>query len=286
MTSRPSASAVARPLANFFWNLALDVRSVPHRLRRGAARPPLPWNVFHNVGGAEYDLVGATLLKRFQGRGLAPDHHVLDIGCGTGRVAAPLQGFLGPDARYIGFDVSARAVRWCGRHLEPRRSGFSFHHADIYNAEYNRGGSVAGDAYSFPCADGSVDFAFATSVFTHMQTAEVSHYIKEIARALRPGGFGCASFFILNDEARAAMADGRADAVFVEGQNGAFVVSHAAPGQAVAYEEAQLKDLLSGAGLTVDAPVEYGAWTGRKGAAGRQDFIWFRKPGAATRGQG
>ncbi|MEL7030487.1 MAG: hypothetical protein AAGL49_15060, partial [Pseudomonadota bacterium] len=66
------AALLPRPLVNFGWNLALDLGTIPARLKRREG-PPLPWNVRHNVGGAAYFEVGANLLTRFRAQaGLTP----------------------------------------------------------------------------------------------------------------------------------------------------------------------------------------------------------------------
>src|SRR5262245_58213629 len=51
--------------------------------------------------------------------GLATDAKVLDVGCGCGRVARALAGYLGPAGRYHGFDPTGDLVAWCQRNLEP-----------------------------------------------------------------------------------------------------------------------------------------------------------------------
>src|SRR5687768_14342625 len=48
---------------------------------------------------------------------LAPDHRVLDVGCGAGRLATPIARFLGPDGSYEGFDNSAERIAWCEENI-------------------------------------------------------------------------------------------------------------------------------------------------------------------------
>ncbi|MEL7029982.1 MAG: class I SAM-dependent methyltransferase, partial [Pseudomonadota bacterium] len=195
-----------------------------------------------------------------------------------GRVAAPLTTFLDQEARYVGFDVSKRATDWCDRHIAPLHAGFQFHHADIYNVEYNRGGAVQGAQFCFPCDDETMDFAFATSVFTHMGTVEVKRYLAETARVLRPGGRGAATFFILNEDARANMERGLSNHPFQPAGDGGYVVDPAAPGRAVAYDEADLRDFFSDVGLTITDPIKYGGWSRGETRPALQDFVAFHKP--------
>src|ERR1700722_15210211 len=42
--------------------------------------------------------------------GLQPGDAVLDVGCGSGRMALPLTGYLNREGRYAGFDVAPEAI--------------------------------------------------------------------------------------------------------------------------------------------------------------------------------
>ena len=44
-----------------------------------------------------------------------PGERVLDVGCGIGRMARPLAGYLTGDGSYDGFDVNREGIRWCTR---------------------------------------------------------------------------------------------------------------------------------------------------------------------------
>lgn len=48
-------------------------------------------------------------LDRLVERGLQPEHVVVDFGCGTLRIGAPLIDYLGPD-RYVGLDLDQRLL--------------------------------------------------------------------------------------------------------------------------------------------------------------------------------
>ena len=54
------------------------------------------------------------MLKQFIDLGgLKPEHRVLDIGSGIGRVAIPLTEYLNEKGSYEGFDVVELGVNWC-----------------------------------------------------------------------------------------------------------------------------------------------------------------------------
>lgn len=146
--------------------------------------------------------------------GLREDDDVLEVGCGIGRIAAPLTQYL-RRGTYRGFDIVPHGIDWCRAQVTPRYPNFQFLHADIHNASYNPGGWLQGTDYVFPFPDGAFDFVFLTSVFTHMRAAEVEHYVEQIARVMRPGGRCYCTAFLVTAQARAQMDAGRSHRTFV-----------------------------------------------------------------------
>ena len=71
---------------------------------------------------------------------------------------------------------------------------------EIFKKCYNPNGAFKAVDFRFPYEEESFDLIFLTSVFTHMQGAEVRHYLDEIRRALRPGGKCLTTCFLLNGE--------------------------------------------------------------------------------------
>jgi SAM-dependent methyltransferase len=139
------------------------------------------------VGGGDFLAVGQEFRRHFVELGLlAPHHDVLDVGSGSGRMAYALRDWL--TGTYQGFDVVPEAVDWCRREITPRHPNFEFQVADIRSERYNPSGRHEAAEYRFPYEDASFDFAFLTSVFTHLQRPAVDNYVAELARVLRPGG--------------------------------------------------------------------------------------------------
>ncbi len=123
-----------------------------------------------NFVGTRHDFieVGKEFLGHFQKVGrLEPQESVLDIGCGIGRMAIPMTAYLDKGS-YAGFDIIPFGIKWCRDRITPRFPGFRFSHADIHNSAYNPGGTIAPEDFRFPYPDATFDFAFATSVFTHL----------------------------------------------------------------------------------------------------------------------
>lgn len=113
---------------------------------------------------------------------------VLDIGCGVGRLAIGLIAEFGEPSKYVGVDVNRTSVEWCQRNLQSRHPNLRFVHLDVANERYNRGGRPIDEAFSLPFETDRFDAIFLYSVFSHMETEDVSAYLREFRRLLRPEG--------------------------------------------------------------------------------------------------
>jgi SAM-dependent methyltransferase len=128
-------------------------------------------------------------VERLAGRcGLRRENRLLDVGCGYGRLAIGLQRRYETLGRYLGLDVDRRAVAWCRRHLGGGHDGFEFRHLRVANPRYNPAGRRLDEDFRLPVGEGAFDLAYLFSVFSHMRAAEVRIYLRELARAVAPGG--------------------------------------------------------------------------------------------------
>lgn len=78
---------------------------------------------------------------------------MLDVGCGSGRMALPLTGYLNSEGRYAGFDISQKAIAWCQEHITSAHPNFQFEVSDIYNSLYNPKGKYQSLDFRFPYPD-------------------------------------------------------------------------------------------------------------------------------------
>lgn len=260
--------ALRRPFRRVAY-LPLDLRDA-----LSGRRDPLvpPWGA-RAVGEGEFRAVGEEFLRHFRDlAGLEPFDRVLDVGCGIGRMAVPLTGYLDARGAYDGFDVTRADIAWCRRAISRRFPLFRFTHVDVANSEYNPAGRIAPSRFQFPYPDAAFDFVFATSVFTHLLPETAARYLAEIGRVLAPGGRAVFTAFLLNAEAREAIGRGRTWYRFGHALAGAFVEDAAVPERAVAYEESDFLRLLSQAGLSPAPPVRYGFWRARPGPS-YQDLV-------------
>jgi SAM-dependent methyltransferase len=231
-----------------------------------AGKAPVPRLEEIYIGDGDYAAIAAEFLDYFVTvAGLAPDHRVLDIGCGIGRMACGLALYLDPErGAYTGFDPVEDGVAWClGAYAG--RTNFRFEWADLYNELYRPQGQILATEYAFPAEAASVDLAIATSVFTHLYEPEIAAYLRETARVLRPEGrLFCTAY--LYDGDRPAPSD-RAHLTF-DDQDQRYPyrwhVQDAPPLSAVCFSEDYFSQLVA-ANSGRRADIRPGRWRGGPG---------------------
>jgi ubiquinone/menaquinone biosynthesis C-methylase UbiE len=174
------------------------LKSYQQHVRRLARWMPKKMAMSRAVGGS-FEAVGSLEFYLLLQLGLKPDHSVIDVGCGSGRLAVKLRDFLaGP---YLGTDVVNDLVSYastqCNRH--------------DWKFEVTSGVTI-------PAKDASADFVCFFSVFTHLLHEETYRYLSEARRVLKPSGKIVFSFLEFAVEAHwnvfeATMKDSRADKV-------------------------------------------------------------------------
>jgi SAM-dependent methyltransferase len=204
---------------------------------------------------------------------LRPEHSVLDVGCGFGRVAIQLTKYLKPEARYFGIDVVAEEIDWCKANISTKHPNFRFHHIDAHNKRYNPTGQQRPVDVNIPISRGEqFDLAFLFSVFTHMLPADVQHYLTEINKHLKPGGIIFATFFLINRDSLRYMEAGKSQFRFVKEEGGYYAANRTVHEAAVAYDEDSVHAMFGAAGFARDKVV-YGNWAGRHPAESGQDLV-------------
>jgi SAM-dependent methyltransferase len=236
-----------------------------------------PWETLHQVGG-DYRVMGRKGLEMLRQQGdLTSDDKVLDIGCGNGRMAWPLADALGPDGGYVGFDIARVGIRYCRRRIRAVRPDFAFHHLDIHNAVYNPRGSIPESRVRFPCEDGAITLAFATSVFTHLPMEAIRRYFQETRRVLSRDGRGRALFtaFVLTPQVRSWIAEGRTTVPLRPYRDGEMTIDPRWPEHGLAFDEQLFRAAVEDAGLKLETILR-GHWRPEPTYAGGQDLLIVR----------
>jgi ubiquinone/menaquinone biosynthesis C-methylase UbiE len=239
---------------------------------QGDRNPMVPRYSERFTGYSGYDFVrsGQELVDVLaEAAGLDKHSKLLDIGSGIGRLAIPLTKLIDPPGSYDGLDVVERGVRWCATRITARYPHFQFTHANIFNAEYNPGGTVKAEEYDLPYDDASFDVVWLFSVFTHMLAADVAHYMEEISRVLRPGGRLAATFLVINEASAKSMQSGLGwyNFTYHEGPQWQLREGMDVPELGIAYDESYVRDLYTRNGLTV-SELYAGTWSGQPAESG------------------
>lgn len=147
---------------------------------------------------------------------------VLDFGCGPGRVIRQLYqliqdtGFDPKRFRWIGRDIDKEGITWAARYLSTI-------------------GEFATNGHKPPLdiADGSIDFLYAISVFTHLDEDMQLLWLRELKRKVKIGGY-----LLLTSHGPHIMPKGPDLAPFPEKKGFAFVVGKGTPGLPSFYQAA------------------------------------------------
>jgi SAM-dependent methyltransferase len=129
------------------------------------------WTVVGPGSKELFDQLGRAKLDTLQRNGLTPDSRVLDVGCGTGQLAIPLEGYLSERGLYYGTDIGREAIDHCRARF--RRPNFRF---------------AANEMTALPLDGIEFDFVTFFSVFTHTYPDETVLLLAEARRLLAPGG--------------------------------------------------------------------------------------------------
>ena len=209
--------------------------------------------------------------------GLQPEESLLDVGCGCGLMALFLKDYLDESGRYTGVDIHQPSINWCQINIGERHANFRFAHIDVTSLAYNPKGVHRGEDYSLPFEEQAFDVVLLKSVFTHMRPLEVENYLGEVSRLLKSGGRCLVTFFLLNEEQARLAAEGGQELQFNFGEGVWRYVYEHSPESAIAYEESYVRGVLRKCGLTLQEPIYYGRWSGRRDGLSFQDMLLLRK---------
>jgi hypothetical protein len=100
----------------------------------------------------------------------------------------------------------------------------------------------------------------------------VQNYVSEISRVLKPGAKSFISFFLLNDESRRLIAQGKSTIPLTHDLDGYTVLDPEFPETTVGLSEHFVRKCFEDSGLAISA-IHYGSWCGREGTNLYQDIV-------------
>ena len=136
------------------------------------------WTIVGPATKEEYERLSLLKLQLLIDLGLTPEARILDVGCGTGLLAASLHDFLSERGLYRGADISPEAVAFCRSRFT--RGNFSFHLSEMTK---------------LPALPDRFDFIVFYSVFTHTYPQETALLLREASQLLADSGIIFADVF-------------------------------------------------------------------------------------------
>jgi ubiquinone/menaquinone biosynthesis C-methylase UbiE len=126
------------------------------------------------VGGGGYEQVGQVEAAIAGYAGLRDGQSLLDLGCGSGRLASALGQKM--SIEYCGIDIVKALLKYAKK-KSPKNYRF-----------------ILNRTLGIPLPDAFCDMATAFSLFTHLLHHESYIYLQELHRVVRPGGVVLFSF--------------------------------------------------------------------------------------------
>lgn len=226
-----------------------------------------------NPYNSSYRDIGKQFQNIFINRcGLTPRSRVLDIGCGTGRLTAQLNGFIGQGI-YCGVDVNVKFIEYCQQHI--RNKQFDYTTIDAQHSEYNPNGSQQADTIKLPYPDGYFDLVCAIALFNHFHIQWIEHYIAEASRLLTKNGVFFCTIALINTQSIQAMSRRkRPPFTFGDRQNDQEWHDFSnRPLMNVAVAEQPIRKAFVVNKLMITEPIRYGEWAGSPTAVTGHDAI-------------
>ncbi|MGQ0533305.1 MAG: SAM-dependent methyltransferase [Caulobacteraceae bacterium] len=149
-----------------------------------AMRAAVDGGSHRDIIGGLWDEVGALQFDWLVSRGLKPHHKLLDIGCGSGRLAIKAVPYLEP-GNYYGQDISPALLDAARKELNAIGCGDRIG-PDTF---------LASEMFEAP-GEALFDYAIAQSVFTHLPIDLWGRCLDAIPKRLAPGAKLYATFFV------------------------------------------------------------------------------------------
>ncbi|MCA9449233.1 MAG: class I SAM-dependent methyltransferase, partial [Candidatus Omnitrophica bacterium] len=131
--------------------------------------------------GGDYETFGRIERDAILALGYSGTETIVDLGCGSGRLARKLVPLLKESGSYLGLDVNQTLIHEAREQVAKVGGGESFRFKKITDPV-------------LPCEAESVDLLVAFSVVTHIDIEDTFNYFRELKRALKPNGRALISY--------------------------------------------------------------------------------------------
>jgi len=126
-------------------------------------------NAMEKAPGGDFDAVGILERELLIQHGLRTTDYLIDVGCGSGRLAKPLSEYL--DGKYLGTEIVPAVVKHARKLVN--RKDWSF---------------LVTDGFTIPEENEQADVICFFSVFTHLLHEHSYQYLVEAKRVLKTNG--------------------------------------------------------------------------------------------------
>lgn len=211
--------------------------------------------------------------------------NILDIGCGGGKLVSTLASVI-KEGAYSTFEVNKNYTEFWKNSIAKKYKNFTFIHADLQHSYYNPTGKLKTAEYVFPYNDNAFDIVYLNSIFTHLLPSEISHYLTEIRRVLKPEGIVLATYFIVNKESLLLDSQGLSSRTLIKNSqkllnyqyDNYWTRDEDEKERLVGLDEEWLKNTYKQKEFEI-TNIIYGTWCGRKEITDKtlQDIIVARK---------
>jgi SAM-dependent methyltransferase len=264
-------------------NRPIDLGVIPsHSIRREVGIVTAR-DYFYGMGETQVIL---KMLADYRG-----DTHLLDVGCGFGRIAMGLLHMLRPPGSYTGFDINPMVISFANALFKQfgRSADFRFDHVPMTNTFYTQERpQVDAERFQFPYPDNHFDVTVLFSVFTHLRVAAVQNYVRNFARVSRPGARVLTSVFLVENRPPSESTPGwrpcsrrqqLCESPDPRDRGQLLVANPTKPDYFVAFRLPMIQRIFIAEGFEQVGDPHWGSWSGRPDYLSYQDYVVFRKRG-------